>query len=112
MGLGEHVVRDGIAAAKPRRGGCPADSTTTDYAFSKNPLPALSDSGAHGTGDRGGGANVDTKGNVTGDEVVGNTTGDDALAFLTEREIRDAKFIAPVRNCAAKAFIFTYKRSF
>jgi hypothetical protein len=43
---------------------------------------------------------------------VSNTSGDDTLAFLTGKEIKEAKFIAPVRNCAAKPFIFTYKRSF
>lgn len=105
----QHVVRDGAAAAaRPRsRGGCPADS---DYAFARTPLPAFSDSGAHGivTVE----ANVDSKGNVTSTRVVSNTTGDDSLGFLTEREIKNAKFIPPVRNCATKAFIFTYKRSF
>jgi uncharacterized protein YgiM (DUF1202 family) len=103
----QHVVRDGqSAAARPRRG-CQPDS---DYAFAKNPIPSFSDRGAHGmvTVE----AQVDAKGDVSSTRIVSNTTGDDALAFLTEKEIQEAKFIAPVRNCAAKAFVFTYKRSF
>jgi len=55
---------------------------------------------------------VDTRGNVTSAKVVSNTTGDDSLGALAEREIRGAKFTPPIRNCVAKAFIFTYKRSF
>jgi len=39
-------------------------------------------------------------------------TGDPALGILTEHEIAAAKFAPPVRNCLAKAFIFTYRRSF
>jgi uncharacterized protein YgiM (DUF1202 family) len=103
----QHVMRDGASAAKPRRSGCPSDS---DYAFAKNPMPVFSDSGAHGmvTVE----ANVDSKGNVTSTKLISNTTGDESLGFLTEREIRAAKFIPPVRECVPKAFIFTYKRSF
>jgi uncharacterized protein YgiM (DUF1202 family) len=105
----QHVVRDGAApsTARSRRPGCPADS---DYAFVRNPIPTFSDSGAHGivTVE----ANVDAKGEVSATRLVSNTTGDEALAFLTEKEIRAAHFIAPVRDCAPKAFIFTYKRSF
>jgi len=57
-------------------------------------------------------ANVDTRGIVTSTRLISNTTGDPALAALAEKEIRNARFVAPVRNCVAKAFIFTYKRSF
>ena len=55
---------------------------------------------------------TDTKGNVTSTKVISNTTGDDALPAIAEREIKSAKFSPPIRNCVAKAFIFTYKRSF
>jgi uncharacterized protein YgiM (DUF1202 family) len=94
-------------AAKPRRGSC-ADS---DFRFVQAPLPSFNnDQTAHGivTVD----ANVDTRGIVTSTKVVSNTTGDAALAALAEKEIRNAKFAPPMRNCVAKAFIYTYKRSF
>jgi TonB family protein len=101
------VANDAPAAAKPRRGGC-ADS---DFRFIRAPLPSFNDNQtAHGivTVD----ATVDTRGVVTSTKVVSNTTGDAALAALAEKEIRNAKFAPPMRNCAAKAFIYTYKRSF
>jgi len=106
----QHVTRDG-AAAKPSRGkrksGCPVDS---DYAFATTPVPSFSDSGKHGlvTVE----ADVDTSGRVTATRVISNSTGDETLAFLTQKEIKGAKFVAPIRNCVARAFIFTYKRAF
>ncbi len=99
-----HVIR---MESRSRRG-CPADA---EFRFAKTPTPSFSDSStAHGivTVD----ANVDAKGNVTSTHAITNTTGDDSLGLLAEREIRQAKFIAPIRNCVAKPFIFTYKRSF
>ncbi|PYQ57614.1 MAG: hypothetical protein DMF58_17890 [Acidobacteria bacterium] len=100
----QHVIREGVSRS---RRGCPAD---TDYQFVKTPTPAFSDSSAHGivTVE----ANVDVRGNVTSARAVNNTTGDEALGVLAEREIRQAKFSPPIRNCVPKAFIFTYKRSF
>ena len=95
-------------AAPRRHGGCPADS---DFRFAQAPVPSFNDNQkAHGivTVD----ANVDTHGVVTTTRIVSNTTGDPSLGTLAEREIRNAKFAPPVRNCAPKAFIFTYKRSF
>jgi TonB family protein len=106
----QHVTRDGAApkpAARPRKGGCPSDS---DYAFATTPVPVFSDSGAHGLVVVE--ADVDTNGRVTSTRVVSNSTGDEALGFLTQKEIKGAKFVAPVRNCVARAFIFTYKRTF
>ncbi len=101
----QHIVREG-AAARPRRG-CPPDS---DYAFIKAPKPAFSDGSSHGIVVIE--AGVDAKGNVVSTRVVSNTTGDQSLASLTERELREAQFAPPVRNCVAKAFVFTYKRAF
>lgn len=100
----EHVIREGASRA---RRGCAPDA---DYQFVKTPTPSFSDSNAHGmvTVE----ANVDARGTVTSTRVVTNTTGDEALGVLAEREIRAAKFSPPIRNCVAKAFIFTYKRSF
>lgn len=97
----------GKSAAKPRRSGCPPDS---DYAFLETPTLAFSDSGAHGLVVVE--ANVNTKGVVTSTKVISNTTGDEALAFLTEREIKSAKFEVPIRNCVPRSFIFTYRRTF
>ena len=99
----DHVIREGMRA----RRGCPADA---DYQFTKTPTPAFSDSSAHGVVTVE--ANVDKGGNVTSTKLVGNTTGDEALGVLAEREIRNAKFAPPIRNCVPKPFIFTYKRSF
>jgi uncharacterized protein YgiM (DUF1202 family) len=81
------------ASKTQRRSGCLPDS---DYRFDKTPTPSFSDSGAHG---------LSTK-------VLSNTTGDESLAFLAARELKGAKFVAPVRNCVARAFIFTYTRTF
>jgi uncharacterized protein YgiM (DUF1202 family) len=106
----QHVTREGAApkpAARQRKGSCPADS---DFAFATTPVPAFSDSGKHGLVVVE--ADVDTTGRVTATRLISNSTGDDSLAFLTQREIKGAKFIAPVRNCVTRAFIFTYKRTF
>jgi TonB family protein len=100
----EHVIREGAPRA---RRGCAPDA---DFQFVKMPVPDLRESSAHGmvTVE----ANVDTRGNVASTKIVSNTTGDDSLAARAEREIREARFSPPIRNCVAKAFIFTYKRSF
>jgi TonB family protein len=95
------------AAKTPRRKGCPGDS---DYAFVETPALAFSDSGAHGLVVVE--ANVNASGKVTGTKVVSNSTGDDALGFLAQREIRSAKFSPPIRDCATRSFIFTYRRTF
>ena len=102
----ELVVREG-AATRPRRSGCPPDS---DYSFVNAPKPAFSEGGAHGIVVIE--ANVDARGIVTSTRVVSNDTHDDALASLAEREIRNARFAPPVRNCVSRAFVFTYKRAF
>ena len=99
-----YVIREGSQARK----GCPADA---EFSFVKTPMPSFSDQAtAHGevTVD----ATVDPRGNVTATKVVSNTTGEAALGAMAEAEIRQAKFIAPIRNCVPKPFIFTYKRTF
>ena len=93
--------------AKTRKGGCPPDS---DYAFTETPTLAFSDSGAHGLVVVE--ATVNAKGTVTATKLVSNATGDEALAFLAEREIKGARFSPPIRGCVARAFIFTYRRTF
>ncbi len=100
------VVREG-AAARPRRGGCQPDS---DYSFVTAPKPTFSEGGKHGMVVIE--ASVDGRGIVTSTRVVSNETHDDGLASIAEREVRDARFAPPIRNCAPKAFFFTYKRAF
>jgi uncharacterized protein YgiM (DUF1202 family) len=100
------VVREG-AAARPRRGGCPPDS---NYAFITAPKPSFFDKGPHGMVVIE--ASVAATGIVTSTRVVSNETKDDSLAAIAEREIRSARFAPPIRNCAPRAFVFTYKRAF
>jgi len=95
------------AAGRRSTSGCPADS---DYAFLETPRLTFSDSSAHGLVVIE--ATVNTSGVVTGTTVISNRTGDEALAFAAEREIKSAKFSPPIRSCVARAFIFTYRRTF
>jgi uncharacterized protein YgiM (DUF1202 family) len=100
------VVREG-AAARPRRGGCPPDG---NYSFITAPKPSFSETGPHGMVVVE--ASVDARGIVTSTRVVSNDTNDASLAAIAEREVRSARFAPPIRNCAPKAFLFTYKRAF
>lgn len=99
--------RPSAKRTQTRRSGCAPDS---DYAFLEAPRPSFSENGAHGLVVVE--ANVNVKGIVTSTKLVSNGTGDEALAFLTEREIKSAKFSPPIRDCQPRAFIFTYRRSF
>jgi outer membrane biosynthesis protein TonB len=100
------VVREG-EAARPRRAGCPPDS---NYSFLAAPKPSFFEQGPHGMVVIE--ASVDAKGIVTSTRIVSNETKDDSLAAIADREIRNARFAPPIRNCAPKAFVFTYKRAF
>jgi uncharacterized protein YgiM (DUF1202 family) len=100
------VVREG-AMATPRRSGCPPDS---NYSFVNAPKPSFSETGPHGMIVVE--ATVDARGIVTSTRVVSNETKDDSLAATAAREVRNARFAPPIRNCVAKAFVFTYKRAF
>lgn len=95
------------SSSSKSKSGCPADS---DFAFVETPTLAFSDSGAHGLVIVE--ATVSAKGNVTATKVISNNTGDESLAFLAQREIKGAKFSPPIRNCVARSFIFTYRRTF
>lgn len=81
-----------------------------EFRILEAPSLSFSDSGAHGT------VVVETTvaadGKVVATKVVRNETGDPALAVAAEREIRLARFEPPVRNCVAKRFIYTYRRTF
>jgi TonB family protein len=97
------VASQHVAAIK----GCPPDS---EFRFIRTPVPSFSDSGAHGLVVIE--ATVDAQGGVTTARLVSNSTGDGSLAALAEKEIRSARFAAPVRDCSARAFIYTYRRTF
>jgi TonB family protein len=105
----QHVARDGDAAAVPsrRRGGCPPDS---DYRFVTPPRPSFNENGPHGVVTIE--ASVNAEGVVTSTKVVSNTTGEEAYATLAAREVKEARFAPPVRNCVTRAFVFTYRRAF
>jgi uncharacterized protein YgiM (DUF1202 family) len=96
-----------VPGGKPRRAGCPPDS---DFQFARTPVPAFSDSSKHGlvVVD----AYVNVNGDVTSTKVVTNNTGDETLAQLAQREMKNAKFVAPVRACVLREFIYTYRRTF
>ena len=81
----------------------------SDFAFAKTPMPSFVEGGRPGLVVVE--ASVNTRGEVTSTKVISNSTGDPALATLTEKEIRSAKFIPPKRDCQPRAFIYTYKRS-
>jgi uncharacterized protein YgiM (DUF1202 family) len=108
----DFVTRDDAAPSRTartpkRRDGCAPDS---DYRFTKTPTPTFSDSGAHGLVVVE--AMVDKNGNVQSTRLISNSTGDESLAFLAQKELKEAKFEAPVRGCVSRAFIFTYTRTF
>lgn len=106
----QHVARDDALAPAPSsrgRRGCPPDS---DYRFLTPPRPSFNENGPHGVVTIE--ASVNVQGTVTSTKVVSNTTGEDALATIAAREVTAAKFAPPVRNCVARAFLFTYRRAF
>lgn len=92
--------------AAPSKPGC-----NNDFAFIKTPKPAFAE-GATKHGLVVVDAYVNPSGDVTSTKVITNDTGDPKLASMAENEIKSAKFEAPKRSCVARAFIFTYKRSF
>lgn len=94
------------ASAPAAKAGC-----NTDFAFIKTPKPAFAE-GATKHGLVVVDAYVNPSGDVTSTKVITNETGDPKLASMAESEIKSAKFEAPKRACVARAFIFTYKRSF
>lgn len=101
------VARKGEVAARQGRKGCPADS---DYAFIETPALSFAENGPHGLVVVE--VTVAASGEVTRTKVISNSTNDESLAFLAEREIRQAKFAPPIRNCSPRPFVFTYRRTF
>jgi uncharacterized protein YgiM (DUF1202 family) len=86
---------------------CPPDR---DFRIVEAPPLTFDESGAHGEVVVE--ATVGADGKVVSTKVVRNETADPAHAAAAEREIRLARFDAPVRNCTAKRFIYTYRRTF
>ena len=87
--------------------GCPPDR---EFSIAEAPMMRFSDSGARGMVTIE--VSVDRSGKVTSTRLLSNETGDEALAFLAQEEIRNARFNPPIRNCQAKAFIYTHRRTF
>ncbi|MGH9456487.1 MAG: TonB family protein [Thermoanaerobaculia bacterium] len=81
-----------------------------EFSIVQAPMMSFSDSGAHGTVVVD--ATVSADGKVTKTNILSNSTGDEALAILAEREIRQAVFDPPVRNCLPRTFIYTYRRTY
>jgi len=98
-----------VAPSRPgaARKNCPADRSFT---FSKTPRLVFSQDGAHGLVVIE--ANVNASGAVTSTKVVSNETGRKELALAAQKELGEALFVPPVRNCRPIAFIYTYKRVF
>ncbi|HEY0591841.1 MAG TPA: SH3 domain-containing protein [Thermoanaerobaculia bacterium] len=86
---------------------CPPDR---EFRIVQPPPLAFDENGAHGVVVVE--ATVGADGNVVATKVVRNETADPERAAAAEREIRLARFEAPVRNCTAKRFIYTYRRTF
>ncbi len=100
------VSQSRSSATPVAKAGC-----NTDFAFIKTPKPSFVE-GATTHGLVVIDAYVSASGDVTSTKVITNETGDSKMASLAENEIKSAKFEAPKRSCVARAFIFTYKRSF
>lgn len=86
---------------------CPPDR---EFRIVDAPPLTFADSGAHGAVIIE--ATVGADGKVVATKVIRNDTGDSSLSAAAEREIRLARFEAPIRNCVAKRFIYTYRRTF
>lgn len=82
----------------------------SDYSFIQTPSLSFTEQDSHGLVVVE--ATVNTKGVVTATKVISNTTGNKDAGAVAEKEIRSAKFSPPIRNCQARAFIFTYRRTF
>lgn len=100
------VSQSRSSATPTAKAGC-----NTDFAFVKTPKPSFVE-GATTHGLVVVDAYVSASGDVTSTKVITNETGDSKMAAMAEKEIKSAKFEAPKRGCVARAFIFTYKRSF
>ncbi len=57
-------------------------------------------------------AEVGPDGVVKKTKVVSNGSGNAELAARAEGELRQMKFVAPIRNCRVQTFIYTYARNF
>lgn len=87
--------------------GCPSDR---DFRLVAPPAIAFTETDRHGVVTVE--AEVSTKGEVIRTRVTSNTTGESTLASIAEKEIRSARFDAPVKNCRAQRFVYVYRKSF
>ncbi len=55
---------------------------------------------------------VGTDGSVKKTRIVSNASGNAEAAARAESELRQMKFVAPVRNCRVQPFTYTYARNF
>jgi uncharacterized protein YgiM (DUF1202 family) len=108
--VAERFVSEEKGQARQQQAGKKRSGCESDYAFIQTPALSFSELDAHGLVVVE--ANVSAKGVVTSTKVVTNKTGDPNAGAVAEREIRSAKFAAPIRNCVARSFIFTYRRTF
>ena len=104
------AVALGIALESGEPAGAVAPPPDGNYSFINAPKPSFFENGPHGMVVIE--ASVDARGIVTSTRVVSNDTKDVSLAAIAEREVRNARFAPPIRNCVPKAFVFTYKRAF
>jgi hypothetical protein len=55
---------------------------------------------------------VDTGGKVGKTRVISNETGSAEIAASAEAELKQMKFLSPVKNCKVRPFVYTYARSY
>ncbi len=108
--VAERFVSEEKGQARQQQAGKKRSGCESDYAFIQTPTLSFSELDAHGLVVVE--ANVSARGVVTSTKVVTNKTGDPNAGAVAEREIRSAKFAPPMRNCVARSFIFTYRRTF
>lgn len=100
---------DGWVSAKHVRSekGCPADR---DFRMLEPPEITFTDTTSHGVVTVE--VEVSPAGKIVRTKVTSNTTGEPLLASIAEKEIRSAKFAAPVKNCTAQRFVYVYRKNF
>lgn len=81
-----------------------------EFSLVEAPPMTFSDSGAHGAVVVE--AMVGADGRVTTAKLLSNATGDEALGEIALSEVKRATFSPPVKDCAPRRFIYTYRRTF
>lgn len=100
---------DGWVSAKHvrREKACPADR---DFRMVEPPEITFTDTASHGV------VTVEVEvspvGKIVRTKVTSNSTGEPVLASIAEKEIRSAKFAAPIKDCKPQRFIYVYRKNF